>query len=809
MADVAGVPTPYVVSELLEGDTLRERLTRGKLPVRVATELTMQVARGLAAAHEHGIVHRDVKPENVFVTKDGTAKVLDFGLAKLRDPGGPAADGDTTAEAHVGTSPGVVLGTVGYMAPEQVRAGAVDHRADLFAVGCVLYELLGGQRAFQGASGVETLHAILNSDPPDLTTLVPGLSGGLERIVRRCLEKDPLQRFQSARDLAFALEAVGETRSSSPEVAAPLAMRQRRPAWSERVAWALALSALAALAWGTLSPPIAPPASALIADVPLPPDVSFEGTLALSPDGTTVAFVGLRESEEMLWVRSLDGREARALEGSRGAAMPFWSPDGRALAYFANGKLRRVPAAGGPSVDVCEVVGQARGGTWSRSGAIVFAREGGRGLERVSSDGSGLGLVTQSGSEERHEFPQVLDDGVRLVFTVVRGPSASETHLAGLDGRAARLLVRDAGRAWATATDLVFLRGSTLLAAPLTADAVDGRRERVIVPDVDGRSRQPFAVAANGVLVYARRVANPDVTRLTWLDRAGKTLRVVGEAGVWSNVEPSPPGDRVVLTRVDPDRGAPELWLLDVRTDRFTLLSTEPGRAGRALWAPDGERVLYSFSPPDHVARSRLFVRRADGSSEPRVLVEREFDVYPDGWSSDDRYVVYASRNSAIGAGGADLWKRDLHQQGADAPVVQTKFDETQAHLSPDGRWLAYVSNEAGRLDVYVATFSGSAGRWQVSTEGGQTPRWRPDGRELNYLTLDGTMVSVPVDPANTTFAAGAPTRLFDVGLRGGIPRYAFTADGQQVLAAVPVADSRASTQIGVITNWTSLLAPN
>ncbi len=303
-------------------------------------------------------------------------------------------------------------------------------------------------------------------------------------------------------------------------------------------------------------------------------------------------------------------------------------------------------------------------------------------------------------------------------------------------------------------------------------------------------------------------MANPDVTRLTWLDRAGKTLRVVGEAGVWSNVEPSPRGDRVVLTRVDSDRGEPELWLLDVRTDRVTLLSTEPGRAGRALWAPDGERVLYSFNPPDHAARSRLFVRPVDGSSGPRVLVEREFDVYPDGWSSDGRYVVYASRNSTIGAGGADLWKRDLHQQGADAPVVQTRFDETQAHLSPDGRWLAYVSNEAGRLDVYVAPFSGSAGRWQVSTDGGQTPRWRADGRELNYLTLDGTMVSVRVDPANTTFAAGAPNRLFNVGLRGGsIPRYAFTADGQRVLAAVPVADSRASTQIGVITNWTSLPA--
>ena len=224
--------------------------------------------------------------------------------------------------------------------------------------------------------------------------------------------------------------------------------------------------------------------------------------------------------------------------------------------------------------------------------------------------------------------------------------------------------------------------------------------------------------------------------------------------------------------------------------------------------AARSERVLYSFNPRDQAAHSRLFVRPADGSSEPRVLVEREFDVYPDGWSSDGRYLVYASRNSAVGAGGVDLWKRDLHQQSADAPVVQTKFDETQAHLSPDGRWLAYVSNEAGRLDVYVATFSGNAGRWQVSTEGGQTPRWRPDGRELNYLGLDGTMMSVPVDPAAITFAPGATTRLFNLGLRGGIPRYAFTADGQRVLAAVPVADSRASTQIGVITNWTSLLAP-
>ena len=805
-AHLAGGPTPYVVSELLEGETLRERLTRGKLPVRVATELAVQIARALAAAHDHGIVHRDIKPENLFVTKDGTAKVLDFGLAKLRDAGEPAGDQATTAEAHVGTGPGVVLGTVGYMAPEQVRAGTVDHRADLFALGCVLHELLGGQRAFRGASGVETLHAILNAEPPDLATLVPGLSGGLERIVRRCLEKDPLQRFQSARDLAFALEAVAETRSSATAMPA-LSGNRRSIALRERAAWATAMAATAVAGWllvaGMRGAPVEPAPQVLRFDV----DVSSAGTMPsgpilprISPDGRVIVMRLVKDGTTRLVLRRMDSGALVEVPGTDGAGAAYWSPDARSLIFLVGPSLRRVDSQTGAAPEAFVAgslaVGPNLALTWGRAGTLL-ALGGGQELKRLTAQGGQAESVPLSLAAGRSPAaPEFVGDGRRFLFTTTP-TDTSGLYLANL-GNPAPVLVANgiSGRVvYVEPGYVVYRRQSALMAQliDLSVPRLVGDAA-VVATRVTGNA---FS-ASPSVIVHAP--ASGGISQFAWQSRAGGETRAFGPPSRYQTFDLSPDERTIVVNVLDDD--GQNLWAIDSGLGGLTRLTSGAFQDVDPRWSADGTEVLFGSTRAAARAPQRLSVA-GQALSPSFAFPGASFAL--DDWSADGKWVVYHDATVP------ELLVRPIAGDGPPVVVARALSGVLdQAQMSPDSSLVTYHSNDSGRYEVFVVPFPPSGRRFRVSTDGGVQPTWRADGRELFYLALDGTLMAVQVTPGATP-RFGAATALFQLGssvtANVQLESYAPSPDGQRFLSLQPVGDApRAS--LSVIVNWQQLLKP-
>jgi eukaryotic-like serine/threonine-protein kinase len=743
---------PYIVSELLEGSTLRDRMST-KLPVRKALDIALQMAQGLAAAHEKAIVHRDLKPENVFLTSDGRVKILDFGLAKLTQPDAVAAAGmsalPTGAPFNAGrvspdTQPGMVLGTLGYMAPEQVRGQAVDHRADIFAFGAILHEMLAGERAFRGETSADTMSAILAQEPPELSTIDGRIPPGLARIVDRCLEKAPVARFQSTRDLAFAIEAIT---SQSESGAAPVRMTatasRGQALGSARLAWAVASVALvvaAAFAFAYFRPNAAPSPQSVRFQIP-PPGQSAAEHFVLSPDGRMLVFVATAGGADQLWVRPLDSLESHALAGTDGATYPFWSPDGAFIAFFAQGKLRKIAVGGGPPQILCDAA-SGRGGTWNGEGVILYSAGPTSPILRVAAAGGAPTPITKltTGELDGHRFPSFLPDGTHFFYNAgANDPQHAGLFVGAIDGSASQRLLPDVTNAQYVAAPgggyLVFRRDDTLMAQPFDVDALKFSGDMFPIAEQVPLSMNigygAYSVSATGTLAYRSGGASSN-RELVWFDRTGKRLGLAAKAASFSGDLAISPDQRTIAAQINAGSQW-DIWLQDATRDVITRFTFRPGFNRNQIWSPDGTRLAYSLQQATAYSAT-LFVKPASGGAE-ELLLQGGVNAFPMDWSSDGRWMVYQQQGRNTGL---DLWLLPLDGDRKPREYLQTPFDETNGRFAPGAgggpRWMAYQSNESGQSQVYIQSISPTGAKFQLSTTGGETPKWRGDGKELFYV---------------------------------------------------------------------------
>jgi Tol biopolymer transport system component len=776
---------PYIVTELLEGESLRQRLNEGPLSARKAVEFAQQMADGLAAAHEKGIVHRDLKPENLFLCHGSHIKILDFGLAKQLTPQKVAASGDgDTASFSSATNAGAVMGTAGYMAPEQVRGAAVDHRADIFSFGATLYEMLSGHRAFKGESSVETMHAILHAEPPELETEKLHIGPGLERIVSHCLEKNPGDRFQSARDLGFALGALSGTALSAP-VHVPYVPRRKWLVLASLFASALLVAGLAY--WAGQRP--APVERADFA-IPVPGELIH---VAISADGRWLAFVspGPMGGDPMVYVQKAGASSARVIPGSEGANYPFLSPDGAYVAFFSSSKLRKAPVAGGETQSLANTVG-ARGGSWGSKGVIIYAPDAGGGLWRVNADGTGAAPLTEkllTPLEASHRWPVFLPDGDHFLmfagdFDETKENKSNGIYLSSLSKLEKReLSFAHSNPGYADGQLYYVDAGGALVAAPFDQGGARLTGEpRVISPRV-GFSPSTyygtFAVAANSTIVYSSN-GSANNSQLTWLDEAGKELGRLGTPGILANPMLSPDGRYVAFDSGDLKARNVDVWILDVAqgsTSRFTF---EPQEDSTPVWSRDSNTVTYRT-----IAPVRMILKKANGLEAGKILSSLENnsdDMMPNSWALDGKTVLGTLQAAK---GGSDLVLVPA-EGGKIRPFLNGPASETNGMISPDGKWVAYASNETGEWEIYVTTFPGAAGKWQVSHGGGSEPRWRADGKAIFYIGPKQMLTTVPVNTAGS-FSTGAQRPLFQIHSRPPISStdlftYDVSRDGKRFL---------------------------
>ena len=808
--------SPYVVSELLEGETLRRRIGGTPLGQRRAIDYALQIANGLAAAHEKGIIHRDLKPDNIFVTNDGRVKILDFGLAKLTQLDGDQVQTDVPTR-RVDTDPGVVMGTVGYMSPEQLKGRQVDQRSDIFSFGAILYEMLSGRRAFHGESAAETMSAILKEDPPELSDTNKAVSPALERLVHHCLEKSPEARFHSARDLSFALEALSGSGTTSTQTVTALALPSRRRWLPNWLPWVLAAGAtvLAALTfvWTYSRRASTREEQELFRFiVQLPEKSVIIGPPVISPDGRRLVYrLNTQDGKELLWVQPLGSLDPRPIAGTDGGTQPFWSPDNRSFGFFAEGKLKKVDLSGGAPQTLCDTTSNF-GATWGPNGVIIFSR-GTDGLYRVPVSGGAPVRITKvdaSRGELDHAWPYFLPDGHHwLYFARNAQPENSAIYVGSLENQESkRLLQVHSSVSYASPGYLLYVRETTLMAQPFDADKRELTGEAVPLAEEAARNpvngRAFFSVSDNGVL--SLRTGGIARNQLIWFDRAGKQLGILTAPGNYTAPSLSPDEKTVAMSRVDFQTvSGSDIWLIDLARGAQVRLTSDPGTDSYPAWSRGGDRIAFVST---RGGMTSIYQKASNGAGpEDTLVTSAESKVNPD-WSPDGRFVLYSQVNPTTNV---DLLLLPLTGERKPEPFVQTNFIEAQGRFSPDGHWVAYTSNETGRFEVYVQSFPTVGVKVPISTGGGSQPQWRSDGRELFYFTPDRKLMSVEVTAQGSTFKVGVARALFDIHIGGaGIDRgfpgngyYTAARDGKRFLVATSP-ETMERQEVTVVVNWTA-----
>jgi Tol biopolymer transport system component/tRNA A-37 threonylcarbamoyl transferase component Bud32 len=775
----------YLVMEYVEGMPLH-----GPLSLEQTAEYSSQILDALDAAHQQGITHRDLKPANILVSRAGI-KLLDFGLAKR---GGPLSETDATL-TQVITGEGEMVGTLQYMSPEQLQGKTVDARSDLFSFGCVLYEMLSGRRPFDGPNAATVIAAILDKEAAPLP--VPP---ALERVVRTSLAKDPGQRFQTAKELKRALQWAFE----QPATEQQSATSRLRAVWWIGIAAALVIGAMAGWAAGHFERQ-RPAPRALRFDIVAPGNGRFtigagSGGIALSPDGTTAAFVASFLGRSGLWLRTLDGTAVRPLLGTEGAYSPFWSPDSKSIAFFAEGKLLRVDLAGGAPATVC-FAPSGRGGAWTDDGRILFATLASALWQVPASGGTPLPFTKfdRANGDAAHYWPQVLPGGGFLYLAQSSKPESSGVYAASLadPNKRVRLITTDTNAIYASGY-LLWVRGSTLLAQPFDAKKLKLSGEPRPVADPVGKSaitgRMNVAVSTNGFLLYSTVGSN----QLTWLDRSGKPLGTLAEPNDYVIFRISPNGQRVAAAIGNPTRA--DLWLIDVQRNvasRFTFTRTAHSDP---VWSPDGRTIVYR-------ARGSIYRKDSSGAGEEQRVTESGSLQSPTDWSRDGRLILF---NQFTPGSALDLWVLPVNPDGAPSakpqPYLQTQFNEQGGEFlpEPNPHWVAHTSDESGQPEVYVQSFPTAGGKFQVSAGGGRFPRWGPGGRELFYVSLNDRLMAVDLKLGKDSVEPSAPRELFPLPTPtiNFIP-YDVTADGERFLVQAP---PQQAPPLTVMVNWPALV---
>jgi eukaryotic-like serine/threonine-protein kinase len=803
--------TRFLVLELVEGETLAQRLSKGALPIEEALGVCRQIAEGLEAAHEKGVIHRDLKPANVMITEGDKVKILDFGLAKALSDETQSIDSShspTITEAM--TRPGVILGTAAYMSPEQAKGKSVDKRADIWAFGCILYECLTGKRAFEGETVTETLAAVLTREPD--WEKVPAK---VRALLRRCMEKDPKKRLRDIGDAYAWLEGTPES--------APV----KRP-W---VAWcvaALCLFVAFAFAFVLFREKAPLPSESLRFQIPLPEKSNLVGSgmFSLSPDGRWLAFAATgSDNVSRIWVRPMDSLEARPLPDTEddGGTPYFWSPDSRFLVFWTGEKLVKIDISGGPRQTLCNHRMLVIGGSWNRDGVIIFgSNTQGVGLMQVSAGGgkpSSLTTPAISRQESSHRFPFFLSDGRHFLYwRASRNPEYDGLYVGSLGAKPEeqslkRLMEATYGTIYVSSAGsgpghLLFLHEEILMSQPFDEKRLELAGEAVPMAEGIGSFRDAgyFSASSNGILVYRAGIGD---RRVTLLNRRGEVLGTAGEPGDYPTLAFSPDGGRAAVSRGERAEGVRHfiLRLFDFARGTNTPLTFSSSVNVSPVWSPDGSRIIFA-SNRDGVFN--LYQKEASGAKDEEPLLKSSDDKLPTSWSSNGSFLLYSAQDSKTEY---DLWVLPLEGARKPMPFLRTEFNEVDGHFSPDMRWVAYQSDESGSNEIYIRAFSTNSGaasetggKWQASVGGGTGPRWRKDGKELYYRAPDGKVMVVEVT-AGTVLQPGTPKPLFQAPSTletfMGIPSPSWdaTSDGNQFLLMTPAAEGK-QAPFSVVLNW-------